>query len=155
MDYVGVEAAKRPNEGRLTRCVWAALPASIRRRMEECARVHGHTDGCVSVLYAPVHRRWIVHCVPSDRWARKDGRLRGAERSGVARRGAASRAWKTAKTEAGRDPPSVSGPRQLTTAGRKSFYVFILAKPRDPFFRTCELIDAEIRPPIRRLVARG
>lgn len=55
--------------------------------MEECARVHGHTDGCVSVLYAPVHRRWIVHCVPSDRWARKDGRLRGAERSGAARRG--------------------------------------------------------------------
>lgn len=55
--------------------------------MEECARVHGHTDGCVSVLYAPVHRRWIVHCVPSDRWARKDGRLRGAERRGAARRG--------------------------------------------------------------------
>lgn len=33
------EAAKRSTERRLTRCVWAVLPASIRRYLK-CVRVH-------------------------------------------------------------------------------------------------------------------
>lgn len=73
------EAAKRLNEGRLTRCVWAALSASIRRLERSVHTLH-------VAFVCREHRRG-----PSIVFHRAGGLAKMAVT--VARRG-----WKTAKT---------------------------------------------------------
>lgn len=108
--------------------------------------MHTLPRACVRALHAPTR---IVHCVPlepvaSQRWPSP---RRDEERRGEARRSEERRGWKTAKTARPANsrahththtrvhtrPPRVLGPRQLTSDGRKSFYVFIL-RATDPFY---------------------
>lgn len=121
-------------------------------------RVHTLPRACVRALYAPTR---IVHCVPlepvaSQRWPSP---RRDEERRGETRRGEVRRGWKTAKTarptrarththtRVHTRPPRVLGPRQLTSDGRKSFYVFIL-RATDPFYPPST-------SPVRRLAFTG
>lgn len=91
---------------------------------------------CTRCIGAPTSDR--VHCVlPSGRWARKDGRLRGA----------AGRGLENGKNQGGARPrpkggtKCLGGPRQLTTAGRKSFYVFISNDWLPSFLSTFQRAD--------------
>lgn len=82
-----------------------------------------------------MHRRGSSIVFHWSRWPRKDGRLRGETRRGEARRSEERRG--EARLENGKNgeagqlhahahsPSRVLGPRQLTSDGRKSFYVFI------------------------------
>jgi len=59
------EAAKRSAERRLTRCVWAALPASIRRHLK-CVHVRSRTRTHIRIQGNVAQ---IVHCTScSPRW---------------------------------------------------------------------------------------
>lgn len=128
--------SEREGGGRLTRCVWAvSLRHQLDGRSKECAHACTRCSERVCALHAPTR---IVHCVPlepvaSQRWPspRRDEERRGEAKRGEARRGEVGKRQKrrgrpTARTRARAHSPSrVLGPRQLTSDGRKSFYVFI------------------------------
>lgn len=132
----------------MTRCVWAvSLRHQLDGRSKECAHACAHVAASVCVR-ARMHRRGSSIVFHWSRWPRKDGRLRGETRRGEARRGEVrrgevgkrqkrrgrpTRARTHTHTRVHTRPPRVLGPRQLTSDGRKSFYVFIL-RATDPFY---------------------
>lgn len=115
------EAAKRSTERRLTRCVWAALSASIRRHLK-CVHVHtrvrARTNECT-------HARTYAY----------DG-MNGnrplcstfAKMAGFRSEAAAQEIDKKYPIGLAKCLRLSRRPRQLMAIGRKSFYVFILAR---------------------------
>lgn len=111
-------------------------PASIRREIEGvCTRVHTLPRACVRAACTDADRPLCsIGAGGLAKMAVSEAR-RGEARRGEARRGEARRGWKTAKTARpancthtrarAHSPSRVLGPRQLTSDGRKSFYVFI------------------------------
>lgn len=97
--------------------------------------MHTRAHVAASVCARCMHRRGSSIVFHWSRWPRKDGRLRGETRRGEARRSEERRG--EARLENGKNgeagqlhahahsPSRVLGPRQLTSDGRKSFYVFI------------------------------
>lgn len=135
------EERRRRNEGRLTRCVWAVSP----RHQLEDGEIEGVcTRARARALYAPTR---IVHCCVG----RRAGGLAKMATVYEARRGEAGKRQKNG--EAGQRAPRVfSGPRQLTSDGRKSFYVFIRARSfLFPSPRRFQGIDRTIRKLLRFL----